>query len=91
MYCPQCSHYIDDAFPEYSYSTDSDYSLGDEEEMSWDDWDYNAEQMEDFSSTLKRSREELTVPDERPRKRVCRVQDISRSDAPIYTPMNVDE
>lgn len=67
-YCAHCNQWI------YDSSDDNTYSY-EEDSMSWDDWDYNAEQMADpdFISPLKRSRTEAGLSnssdDNRPRKR----------------------
>lgn len=92
MYCPNCSEYIinignfDDDYT--SATTESDSWSFDEDSMLTEDDEY----MPDFRSGLKRSRAEAglkrNLPNERPIKRVCREQDLDRTDAP--TRMDVD-
>lgn len=70
-YCNSCGSWLADPMDDDSY-------VDDQSEMSWDDWDYNAEEMADmedphFRSELKRSRAEANLDDYdgRPRKKPC--------------------
>lgn len=89
MYCPHCSQYIIDIG---DFDDDYTYSSGESNSWSYDEdsmYEVSDDEPMPLRSGLKRPRSELSDGNDRPIKRVCRPEDIDRSDAPSR--MDVDD